>query len=305
MIKRIIIPPPLKPGDKVAVIAPSGVVNEEAVRAALPVIESWQLEVVCGRNLFGSSTLFAGTDSQRLADLQEALDDSSVAAILCARGGYGLTRLAGAISFEGFRRSPKWIVGFSDITVLHLLVNKLCSTASIHGEVVANYANSNKTERSVMSVRNLLFGAPQSCEWEGKVLNPATAEGVLTGGNLSIIHNMAAAGLLPDMRGKILFLEDIGEYHYHIDRMLSALKLAGVLRDLKAIVTGQFTAPKDGEIPFGKTAEEIVADIAGDYGYPIYTRFPAGHDSDNVALLMGAETELSVSDGRCSLRLHA
>lgn len=293
MKEKPVIPPALKKGDKVAVISPSGVVSEEAVLAAVKVIESWGLRVTLGKSVFASDSIFAGTDDERLFDLQDALDDSSVKAIICARGGYGLSRIISRVDFSKFEASPKWIVGFSDITVLHLWVTSLYGVATIHGEMPLNYTNPERTPRTVESVRQMLFGHAEPCIWNGNAVNPAPARGIITGGNLSLLFSLAGTVARPETAGRILFIEDIGEYYYHLDRMLTSLKLAGMLDNLAALVVGSFNDMQEGRVAYGKSAEEIITVIAGGLGYPVFFGFPAGHTSDNLAICIGREAVIA------------
>jgi muramoyltetrapeptide carboxypeptidase len=295
MKEKPVLPPFLRRGDKVAIVSPSGVVRQEAVLSAIKVIEAWGLKVVTGRHIFASDTIFAGTDDQRLADLQEALDDSSVKAIIFSRGGYGFSRIIDRIDFSTFSVSPKWLVGYSDITVLHLWVNSLFGFATIHGEMPLNYANPTRAPRTIESVRQMLFGEPEPLDWKGTAVNAKTVSGILTGGNLSLIYAMAATVARPEPSGRILFIEDIGEYYYHLDRMMVALKLSGMLSNLTALLVGSFDDMKEPDGAYGKTTEEIITDIAGGLGFPIFFGFPAGHTPDNVALRMGSEAEISLT----------
>jgi muramoyltetrapeptide carboxypeptidase len=295
MKEKPVIPPFLRRGDKVAIVSPSGVVSREAVQSAISVIEAWGLKVVTGRHVFASDTIFAGTDEQRLTDLQEALDDSSVKAIIFSRGGYGFSRIIDRIDFSSFSESPKWLVGYSDITVLHLWINNLFGFATIHGEMALNYANPTRTPRTIESVRQMLFGEPEPLGWRGQAVDAKTVSGVLTGGNLSLIYAMAATVARPEPAGRILFIEDIGEYYYHLDRMMVALKLAGMLTNLSALLVGSFDDMKEPQAVYGKTTEEIITGIAGGMGFPIFFGFPSGHTADNVALRMGSEAEISLS----------
>jgi muramoyltetrapeptide carboxypeptidase len=297
MREKPVIPPFLREGDKVAIVSPSGVAGREVTERGIKVIEGWGLQVVAGRNLFASNAIFAGTDEQRLHDLQEALDDNTVKAIISARGGYGMSRIIDKIDFSAFTASPKWIVGFSDITVLHLWVNTLFGIATIHGEMPLNYSNPNRTLRSAGSVREMLFGTTVPCCWKGNAVNQADAAGIITGGNLSLLYSLAGTVARPETAGRILFIEDIGEYYYHLDRMLVSLKLAGMLDNLSALLVGSFDDMKEPKAEYGKTTEEIITEIAGGAGYPIFFGFPAGHCDDNVAIRMGSKAEIKVTDG--------
>ncbi|MBE0674660.1 MAG: LD-carboxypeptidase, partial [Bacteroidales bacterium] len=287
-----IIPPILRKGDKVAVISPSGMAEPEAVQRGIAVIEGWGLRVATGASALASDGQFAGTDALRLADIQLALDDPEVKAVFCSRGGYGLSRIIDRIDFSSFAASPKWIVGFSDVTVLHTWIASLFGIATIHGEMPVNYGNPQKTDRTLTTVRELLFGGSLTYEWEGAVTNPARAQGILTGGNLSLLYSLAGTVARPDTEGNILFIEDTGEQYYSVDRMLTSLKLAGMLSNLAGLLVGDFSNMQDGRIPYGKSVTEIVNDIAGGFGYPVWYGFPTGHCNDNMALALGCRVSI-------------
>ncbi|MFO7574741.1 MAG: LD-carboxypeptidase [Bacteroidales bacterium] len=297
-----IIPPYLTPGDRVAVVSPSGVVDPLAVKSAVKVIESWGLQVTVGASCLAVEGPFAGTDAQRILDLQQALDDKSVKAILCSRGGYGMSRIIDRVDFSAFVASPKWIVGYSDITVLNMWVGTLFGVASIHGEMLLNYNNPDNTERSITTVRDLLFGKPAIYSWNGVAVHRKTATGILTGGNLAMLYSLAGTLAMPETDGKILFIEDIGEYYYAVDRMLQSFRLGGILNNLSALLVGDFGDMQDQRIPFGKSIKEIVTDVAGGFGYPIYFGFPSGHSNDNPAIFLGREAIIT-ADGT-NLRLE-
>ena len=198
MTEKPIIPPYLRQGDRVAVVSPSGVVDAKAVENAIKIIESWGLKVAVGASCLASEGPFAGTDAQRILDLQQALDDDSVKAVLCSRGGYGMSRIIDRIDFSAFVASPKWIVGYSDITVLNMWVGTLFGVATIHGEMLLNYNNPDKTGRTVASVRDLLFGKPAVYDWVGATVNSMTATGILTGGNLALLYSLAGTIARPE-----------------------------------------------------------------------------------------------------------
>jgi len=296
-----IIPPYLTPGDRVAVVSPSGVVDPEAVKSAVKIIESWGLKVTTGASCLAVDGPFAGTDAQRIMDLQQALDDDSVKAVLCSRGGYGMSRIIDKMDFSAFAASPKWIVGYSDITVLNMWVGTLFGVATIHGEMLLNYHNSNKTGRTISTVRDLLFGKQPVYSWDGVAVHSKTAAGILTGGNLAMLYSLAGTIAMPETDGKILFIEDTGEYYYAVDRMMQSLRLGGMLNNLAALLVGDFGDMQDQRIPFGRSIEEIITEVAGGFGYPICFGFPSGHSNDNPALYLGREAVIT-ADGT-SLRL--
>lgn len=302
MKEKPIVPPFLSKGDRVAVVSPSGVVDPLAVKSAVKVIESWGLQVTVGESCLAVDGPFAGTDAQRITDLQQALDDDSVKAVLCSRGGYGMSRIIDRIDFSAFVASPKWIVGYSDITVLNMWVGTLFGVATIHGEMLLNYNNRNKTGRTITTVRDLLFGEQAAYSWDGVAVHGRTATGILTGGNLAMLYSLAGTIAMPETDGKILFIEDIGEYYYAVDRILQSLRLGGMLSNLAALLVGDFSDMQDQRIPFGKSIEEIVTDVAGGFGYPIYFGFPSGHSDDNPALYLGREAVITAGGSSLNLK---
>lgn len=290
-----VIPPFLQPGDTVAVVSPSGLAEPGHIGHAEAVIAGWGLNVIRGEHSLAVSNTFAGTDLQRASDLQRAISDPLVKAIFCSRGGYGLSRIIDRIDFSPLKRTPKWIIGYSDITVMHMWVASLFGMATIHGEMLLNYGNPSKSSRSVKGVRDLLFGIKPVYSWKGEVLRSAPAEGVVTGGNLALLCSLAGTAGRPETDGRILFIEDTGEYWYSVDRMLQSLRLAGMLSNLSALLVGDFSDMRDTAVPFGYDINEIVADVTSGYSYPVYFGFPAGHCNDNVAFFLGMKARLTAS----------
>lgn len=286
-MKPLIIPPYLEKGDRIAIVSPSGIIEKEVVLKAAKMLAGEGYDIVIGDNVYNQSGCFAGTDGERLHDFQKATDDLSVKAVFCSRGGYGMARIIDRIDFTGIRKHPKWYVGFSDITVLHLWLNKICGVVSLHAEMPLNYSNPKKTPESFTSVMKALRGEPETISWKSSHDAHFTVEGPVTGGNLSLIYSLTGTPGEPDTDGAILFIEEVGEYYYHLDRMLTSLRLTGRLRNLAALIVGGMEKIEQGSIKYNKSAEEIVLDIVGHYSYPVLFNFPSGHISDNRAVYIG------------------
>ncbi|HEX8531766.1 MAG TPA: LD-carboxypeptidase [Cytophagales bacterium] len=292
-------PAPLQSGQKVTVLAPAGLISREAVAAGLEGLREWGLDVETGEHLFARSGQFAGTDAQRLADLQRALDDPETAAIVCARGGYGTTRIVDELDFTAFLRQPKWLVGYSDITTLHLHLHRL-GVESLHATMPLLF--NRDTPPSIESLQNLLFGGEMDYSVAPHPLNrPGEGSGVLVGGNLALLVSNIGTASDVDTQGKVLFLEDINEYLYSIDRMMVQLKRSGKLAGLAGLVVGHFTDSKDNDIPFGKDPHEIVADAVRAYEFPVCYGFPVGHEPENRAMPCGRTVRLTVGPDQVTL----
>jgi len=262
---------------------------------AVKLLESWGLEVVLGETVELSFHQFAGDDEQRARDMQCFIDDDSIKAIIAARGGYGTIRMIDKVDFGNFARHPKWLVGFSDITILHTHLFSNYNTQTIHGQMPVNIPDA--SSKSLETLRKALFGEEFSYEFTSLDNNQGgEAQGVLIGGNLSLL--MAVSGSVSDMdySGKILFIEDVGEYLYAIDRMIRTLDRAGKLKNLAGLIVGSFTEIKDNDIPFGQTVNQVIMDVVAGYGYPVCFDFPAGHVPDNRSLIFGRNVSLSVRD---------
>jgi muramoyltetrapeptide carboxypeptidase len=299
---EINVPPYLKPGDRVGIVAPARKISREEVEPAASILRSWGLDVVYGEHLFEAENQFSGTDEARAADLQDMLDNPEIRAVICARGGYGTLRVIDQLDFTRFVFSPKWIVGYSDVTVLHSHVHTNINTATLHATMPINFL---KDAESTESLRMALFGEKlqYTAENISAVTNRVgTAEGQVIGGNLSLLYALQSSRSDIDTQGKILFLEDLDEYLYHIDRMMMSLKRAWKLSDLAGLVVGGMSDMKDNTVPFGKTAEEIIYDAVKEFSFPVCFGFPAGHEVRNMALRLGQRVSLEVKEKTATLK---
>ncbi|WP_216690502.1 S66 peptidase family protein [Hymenobacter siberiensis] len=291
----ISIPPALRAGQRVAIVSPARKISAAELAPAIATLRSWGLKVVLGESIGGNHHQFAGDDDLRRRDFQQQLDDPAIRAILCARGGYGTARIVDGLDFAGFRAHPKWVTGFSDITVLnsHLLA---LGYASIHGVMPVLFHQAGG-ELALETLRRALFGeAFQPIEVAPHALNwPGTATGALVGGNLSLLQTITGTASQAGFAGRILFLEDLDEYLYHIDRMLLHLHRSGQLAGLAGLVVGHFSAMRDNTVPFGSTALEIINSYARLYDFPVGYGFPVGHEANNLALVVGQTLTLTVN----------
>ncbi len=291
MIKQ---PAYLKKGDKIAIVCPAKKLPG-SIAPAITILESWGLEVTIGKTVTADHHQFAGDDALRAADLQGFLDDSEIKAIIAGRGGYGTIRIIDELDFRQFKKQPKWIVGFSDITVLlsHLLAD--LNTQSIHGQMP--YTFNKATPASLESLKMALFGGPVSYEHNSTFPGRnGTAEGILVGGNLTLMVMVQGSVSEVDYTDKILFLEDVGEHEYSIDRMMRMLKRAGKLAKLKGLIVGAFNEVAIESIPFGASPEEVIWDLVKEYDYPVCFNFPVGHIDDNRAMVVGAGFDMIVQN---------
>lgn len=288
-----VIPPYLQKGDTVAIVATARKISMEELQPAIDIINAWGLKVALSKNVFYSDNQFAGTDEERATDMQWALDDENIKAVICARGGYGTVRIIDKLDFTNFVKHPKWIVGYSDITVLHQHINQNFGVASLHATMPINFT---KNQEATESLRKALFGEELNYSVPAHSLNRnGEASGELIGGNLSLIYALCGSKSDIETKGKILFIEDLDEYLYHIDRMMMNLKRSGKLQHLAGLIVGGMSDMKDNTIPFGKTAEEIIFDAVKEYNFPVCFNFPAGHIDRNLAIVMGKGIKLEVS----------
>jgi len=292
MIKQ---PAYLKKGDKIAIVCPAKKLTR-SIAYAITVLEGWGLQVVIGKTVHAAHHQFAGDDSLRAQDLQSVLDDPEIKAIIAGRGGYGTIRIIDDLDFTAFNAQPKWIVGFSDITVLlsHLLAK--LNTQSIHAQMP--YTFDSATPESLESLRRALFGEEITYECPaGNIPNRnGVAEGVLIGGNLTLLVMVEGSASEMDYTDKILFIEDVGEHEYSIDRMMRMLKRSGKLAKLKGLIVGAFNEVEVEDIPFGSSPEQVIWEIVKEYDYPICFGFPVGHIDDNRAMVLGKLVSLKVTE---------
>jgi len=287
----MITPKYLKKEDKIAIVAPAGKIDKQVVSNAINVLKGWGLQVVLGEHLFDNHFQYSATDEQRLKDFQNALNDEKTKAVLCARGGYGTIRIIDQLDFSGFEKNPKWIIGFSDITIVHSHIHTNFGIETIHGTMTAGLIE----KSSVESLRKALFGEIISYKFDTHPLSRnGSSEGIVVGGNLAILCSLTGSKSDIDTSDKILFIEDVGEYLYRLDRMMWQLKHAKKLDSLAGLIVGGMTDMQDNEDPFGKTAYEIIAEAVQEYDYPVCFEFPAGHGPDKQTLIFGRKATLAI-----------
>jgi muramoyltetrapeptide carboxypeptidase len=293
----MIQPPYLQVGDTVALACPARSVSPEEVAFAVSVFEGWGLKVKLGETIGAEWHIFGGTDEQRANELSTFFDDENIKAVICARGGYGSVRILDKIDYSGLQRNPKWLVGFSDVTALHSHVNSLLSVASIHA--CMPYHLPNKTQDSIESLRRALFGDTLDYSFDNHSIygRDGEVEAEIVGGNLAMLHTIQNSISEIDCIDKILFLEDVDEWLYNVDRMMWNLRRSGKLKMLKGLVVGSFNELKDNEQSFGMTYEEIIWEKVKDYNYPVCFNFPAGHIHNNMAIRFGQKAKLRVGSG--------
>lgn len=301
----MITPPYLKPGDKIAIVATARKISEEELQPALKKFTNWGFDVVLGKNIYAHENQYAGSDERRLSDFQQMLDDPSVKSIICARGGYGTVRIIDRLDFSLFVKNSKWIVGYSDITVLHSHIHSNFQIETIHALMPLNFPEDGADNEALLTLKKsltgekLLYNIPRnSLSKQGK------AEGILVGGNLSLLYALSATPSDINTSGKILFIEDLDEYLYHIDRMILHLKRSGKLKNLTGLIVGDMSEMKDNTVPFGKTAYEIISEAVNEYNYPVCIGFPAGHTDDNRTLILGRKILLNVNANETSIYFH-
>lgn len=287
------MPPHLKKGDTVAILATARKIDASTLQPGIKLLESWGLKVILGKTIGMEQNQLAGADWQRATDFQEMLDNPSVKAIWAAKGGYGTVKIVDRVDFSNFKKNPKWIIGFSDVTVLHSHMNQL-GFQTLHAMMAISAPSA--TTAAKESLRKTLFGEKLSYSIPFHAFNQlGQAKGELVGGNLSVLYSIQGSISEVDLNNKILFLEDLDEYLYHIDRMMTNLKRNGSLKNLKGIIIGGMTSMNDNDIPWGKNALEIIQECVKDLNIPVAYNFPAGHIKDNRALILGAIISFEVS----------
>ena len=290
----MITPKTLQENDTIGIVSTARKISIDEINPAIELLKSWNLKVKTGQTIGLEDHQFAGTDEQRTKDIQNMLDDESIKAIWCARGGYGTVKIIDQLNFDKFKQSPKWIIGYSDVTVLLNHINNL-GYESLHATMPIN-VKKNSSE-ALQSLKNALFAKPLSYKIPSHKFNgKGKVEGELIGGNLSILYSLLGTETALNTNDKILFIEDLDEYLYHVDRMMQNLKRNGYFDNLKGLIVGSMSDMKDNTVPFGKTAEEIVYDICKDFDFPICFGFPSGHLDDNRALIFGRAIALEIGN---------
>lgn len=291
----MITPLYLGPGDRIGIVAAARKITEEELLPALKKFNEWGFEVVLGKNIYAAENQYAGSDTQRLFDFQQMLDDSSVKAIICARGGYGTVRIIDRINFSAFIKNPKWIIGYSDATVLHSHIHSCFGIETLHATMPLNFPPDGADNETLNTLKKALTGEKLNYLIKhDKLSRQGKASGILTGGNLSLLYALTSTPSDINTSGKILFIEDLDEYLYHIDRMMLQLKRSGKLKNLAGLIVGGMTEMKDNTVPFGKTAYEIISETVKEYNYPVCMGFPAGHIDDNRVLILGRKIYFDV-----------
>ncbi len=307
MQTNLIQPPFLKPGDTVAIVAPSGVLNNRnlEVERSKAILESWGLNVVIGKHVFSKNGHFAGTDDQRCEDLQKALDNPSIKAIWAARGGYGTVRILDKLDYTQFKKHPKWVIGYSDITALHCQIHNL-GYETIHAMMCTSLTKDEKeVKEAIDTFKDAIFGKQLSYELKGSAYNKTgTVTAPLVGGNLTMLHAMLGSDTTIDTSGKIIFIEEVGEYVYHIDRMLQSLKRAGYFDNCRGILVGDISKIRANDQPFGRTIEQVFLDIVADKNIPVAFNMPAGHEKDNRAIILGANVTMTVGKDKSEIKFQ-
>jgi muramoyltetrapeptide carboxypeptidase len=294
-------PPFLQPADQIRIVSPSGTIEPKYIEGAKKVLSRWGLQVTEGEFARSEFGRFGGTQEQRIADLQAAMDDPDVKAILCSRGGYGIAQIIDKLDFTAFEKSPKWLIGFSDISILHNVITNL-GIASIHGIMTKHLTDLPKNSEQVHSLKDILFGKMPTYVIRTQPLNiVGKAEGKLIGGNLSVLFGLRGSQYDLPYKNNILFIEDIGEKPYHIDRMMQNLRFSGVLEQLSGMVVGQFSDCEEDPL-MTQSISEIISEAVKEYNYPVCFNFPSGHVNFNLPLVLGKKVHLQVNATNVQLK---
>lgn len=298
-----IIPPYLKQGDIIGLVAPAGYMPSEKFQTCIKTLHQWGFNTATGKTPGHQFNYFSGTDKERAKDLQSMMDNKKIKAIFCVRGGYGVGRIIEKLDFSKFVKHPKWLVGFSDITVLHNHIFSNYHIATLHAPMAAAFNGDGFKNQYVQSLRDALTGIKANYSTSPHPFNHiGSANGILVGGNLALLTHLIGTSSDLRTRNKILFIEDTGEYIYSIDRMMHQLKRSGKLDGLKGLIVGRFSEMKDTDIPFGQTTEEVIRDILKDVDYPVCFDFPVGHQDENYALKVGVKYTLTVDKASVTLK---
>ncbi len=296
-LMKLVQPKYLEAGDSIAIVASAGILiqREEIIDKAKELAESWGLKVFIGDHVFNQNNHFAGTDEERASDFQKALDNPNIKAIWCARGGYGSGRILDKLDYTKFRASPKWIIGYSDITAFHSHIHNL-GIQTLHAMMGTSLLfDSEKTTESIETFRKALFGEALMYNINSSKYNKeGVTEGLLVGGNLSILQSMLGSQSQLNTDGNILFIEEIGEYKYHIDRMLRSLKRAGYFTNCKGLIVGDISNIKKNTTAWGSSVEQLILDVVEEFDFPVLFDFPAGHETDNRALVFGKTIKMNI-----------
>ena len=297
------IPPYLKKGDTIGIVCPSGTLPAKKAATCISTLEAWGYKVKIGKTLGTQHHYFSATDEVRAADMQAMLDDNSVQAVLCGRGGYGMSRIIDLLDFKKFKKHPKWVIGFSDITLLHNHFSQVLKTASLHAPMAGAFNNGGSKNEWVLSLQHALQGKKANYKAATHTLNRfGKASGKLVGGNLTLVAHAVGSVSGLQTKNAILFLEDIGEYKYNIDRMMLQLKRSGMLTNLAGLIVGGFTQTKDSDPAFGASVYEIIEAAVAGYNYPVCYDFPVSHDKENYALKHGMVYALEVTAKKVNLK---
>ncbi|OYX28239.1 MAG: LD-carboxypeptidase [Flavobacteriales bacterium 32-35-8] len=297
-------PPYLKAGDTVAIVAPSGILKNRSaeIEQAKTLLKSWGLYVIVGKHIFNQNNHFAGTDTERAEDFQMALDDPKIKAIWCARGGYGAVRILDKLDYTKFKNKPKWVIGYSDITALHNQVHNL-GFESLHAMMCTSLQDDAESIKETISTfKTALFGSTLAYTLQGSKYNKiGSVSAPIVGGNLSLLYSMLGSNTSIDTSGKILFIEEIGEYEYSIDRMLQSLKRAGYFTNCKGVIIGDVSKIRKNTTLWGSPVQQLILDALAEYNFPIAFNMPAGHEKDNRALILGRTIDMKVDKNQSSI----